>query len=222
LRGGECDDDDQGEDDQDDDVQGAVSDDDDDDEEGECVLSCAAVVTGQPIQVRLTSAAVPLTATEVRQGDEEEDDLAADQSDPDIEIEAPVQALDPTAQTIQVLGLTVFVGGAEFDGDDDCDDNDDGDDDGSGDDPAADQDCGEPVDLSDLLVGQFVEVELASSLPPFSATEVELQHSGNDVDVEVEGPDGSEIDDADSNGAPLNDLTIHIKTKVKVARHTAT
>lgn len=216
LSGGECDDDDdQGDDDQGDDVQGALNDDEGDDDQGECVLTCADLVAGQSVQVRLTSDAVPLTATEVRQSneDDEGDDLSDDDSDSAVEVVAPIQDVDAAAQTIQVLGLPVFVGGAEFDGD--CDDDEDGDDD-----VAADHNC-EPVDLGDLLVGQFVKVELASSLPPFSATEVELQHSDSDVDVEVEGPDGDEIDDTDSQGTPLNDLTVHVKTKVKIAKRTA-
>lgn len=215
----DCEDDDDGEDDDGEDDDGEDGDLHDGDDDGDSTLTCAALVPGRAVGVRLASDVTPLAATEVRQADEldDEDDEEGEDEDQEVEIEAPVQDIDGTAETIRLLGLTVDVSDAEFEGDDDFEDHDDteGDDDSEGDDrhgEGDDDDCGDPVDLSDLIVGQFVEVELASSHPPFSATEVEIQNFSNQVQVVVESPDGQPVGDS------MNDLTVDVVTKVRIPK----
>ena len=165
---------------------------DDDDDDGEDggggsggAGSCEALVAGQSVAVKLASDASPLVATKVEQeGDDEE-----------TEIKAPLQTADATAMTITVLGLTIDVSSAEIEGADDDDS----------------EDSGQPVDLTQLVAGQFVEVELdAAQLPNLVATELEVKNFGNGVDVEVDDPSGEEIEDVD------DDLEVDVTSTVKV------
>ena len=157
--------------------------------------SCEALVAGQFVTVKLTSDAPPLVGTKIEQDDDGEE----------AEIKAPLQAVDATAMTITVLGLTIDVSGAEIEGADD-DDSETG---------------GQPVDLSQLVVGQFIEVELdAAQLPTLVATELEVKNFGNVVDVEVEDPDGDAIEDVDDDGDPVNDIEVDVTETVKVQNPT--
>ena len=84
-----------------------------------------------------------------------------------------------------------------------------GDDDGDGGEEA--------VDLTKLVAGSFVEVALDPTvLPMLVATEVEIENSGDHVDVEVVGPDGREIDDRDEAGNPVNDVDVRVAETVKM------
>jgi hypothetical protein len=223
LRGDDCDDDDdddEGEDEHDDDLMNN-DDDDDDDDQGDCRLACEDLVAGQAVEVRMASDIPPLVATEVRveSGDDDDDDedLLNGSDEEEVEIEAPIQAIDEVGRTIRVLGLTVNVGGAEIEGEDDCEhDDDDEDDDLATGSLLDDDDCEVQAGFEDLIVGQFVEVELASSLPPFSATEVEIEDFSNQVEVDVEAPDGEDLEEIVASS--LSDFTISIKTRVKIQK----
>src|SRR5262249_6379182 len=88
--------------------------------------------------------------------------------------------------TITILGLVIDISQAEIGGDDD----EQGDDDSQGDEPSA------PIQL---IAGQFVEVKLASNVPPLVATEIEVKNSGTGIEVEVVDQNGDEIDDDDDD-----------------------
>ena len=159
------------------------------DDEG--ASSCAALVSGQPVEVQLASDIAPLVATQVGQ----------EGGDSEVEIKAPLQASDGTAPTITVLGLTIGVGGATLDGADD-----------------EDTDVSnQTIDLSQLVVGQFVEVKLdAGQLPALVATELEVKNFSNEIEVEVEDEDGTEVDDVDDNGDAVDDVEVDVTETVKV------
>jgi hypothetical protein len=168
-----------------------------DDEKGG--LGCADLIMGQTVKVELLNDTAPLKAAEVevRGGDE------SDESE--LKVEAPVQSVTPKdGETfISVLGLDIDVTHAALEGDDD------GGDDGDGGEEA--------VDLTKLVAGSFVEVELDPTvLPMLVATEVEIENSGDHVDVEVVGPDGREIDDRDEAGNPVNDVDVRVAETVKM------
>jgi uncharacterized protein DUF5666 len=135
--------------------------------------TCADLVVGQTVEVRLVSDSTPLAASEVSQGSDEGD----------VSIQAPIQNVDVTGKTITVLGLTIDVSQANVDGNDD--DSEDG---GS-----------QPVDLTQLMPGQVVEVQLSSSQAPFTATALEVKNFANQVEMEIEDESGNPVDDADED-----------------------
>lgn len=143
------------------------------------VVNCAALVVGQLVEVKLASD-IPNTTTGLLTALKVESE-GEDCEDGDcVEIEAPIQAADPVGQTITVLGLVIDVSQAEIEGDDD----------GEDDQPAA------PIQL---IVGQFVEVELASNQAPLVATEVEVKNSGTGIEIEIVDQNGNEIEDDDDD-----------------------
>jgi len=150
---------------------------------------CSALIAGQSVEVKLASDAAPLSATEVSQS-----------GDDGIEIKAPVQSADATGQTITVLGLTVNVANANMGGDDHAGD-----------------DSGETVDLTQVMPGQFVEMQLdASQLPALVATELHVRNFTNQVEVEVDDSTGQQIDDTDDTGAPADDVEVEVDETVMV------
>jgi hypothetical protein len=177
------------------DIGAAKFDDEDDDDAVASAVGCAGLVVGQVVEVELASD-LPnattglLTALKLEAEDEECDDEC-------VEIEAPIQAADPVGQTITVLGLTIDISQAEIDGDDHENE-------------AETSDDGEghtPVDPSQLIVGQFVEVKLASNQAPLTATELEIKNFGNCVEVHVVDQNGNEIDDEDDDVQVVVSLT---------------
>jgi hypothetical protein len=138
-------------------------------EEGE-IFNCASLVVGDIVEVELAS------------------DVAAEgegcDDDDCVEIEAPIQSVDAVAHTITILGLTIDISQAEIDGDDEGEQADHSE--GEDDQPAA------PLTL---IAGQFVEVKLASNVPPLVATEIEVKNSGTGIEVEIVDQNGNEIDD---------------------------
>ena len=69
----------------------------------------------------------------------------------------------------------------------------------------------QPIDLSQLIVGQFVEVQLdASQLPALVATDLEVKNFANQVEVEVDDQSGNEVSDA------TNDVQVGVKETVLV------
>ena len=142
---------------------------------------CAALVANQPVEVKLASDSTPLAATEVSQGGD----------DNEVKVEAPIQMVDVTGMTITALGLVVDVSQANMGGADD--DSQDGN--------------SQPIDLTQVMQGQFVEMSLASSQPPLSATEVQVRNFANQVEVEVDDSNGQQVDDMDDNGNPSMTLT---------------
>ncbi len=154
-----------------------------DDEDGAGgALACAGLTLGRVVEVELASD-IPnattglLTALKVdAEGEECDDDC--------VEIEAPLQAVDPIGHTITVLGLVIDISQAEIEGDDEGDDEGDGQ---------------QPADASQLIVGQLVEAKLASNLPPFVATELEIKHFNNGVEIEIVDQNGDEVEDDDDD-----------------------
>jgi hypothetical protein len=149
---------------------------------------CAALVIGQSVEVKLSSDTPDsngnLDATEVHQNGE----------DGEVKIEAPIQTFDATAQTISVLALTIDVSTANLDG---ADDN-------------SSDGNSQAIDFTQLMMGQFVEMQLASNQPPLSATEVQVLNFTNQVEVEVDDSSGNPVDDSN------DDVGVQVTETVKV------
>ena len=161
----------------------------DDGEDGEdSDGGCAGLVPGKLVRVVLASDTTPLVAILVKQHDGEDDG----EDGGTVEIKAPLQADDSTAQTVTLLGLTIDVSTAGLDG-------------GT-----------PPIDFTKLVVGQVAEVHLdASKLPALVATNLQVTNVGSDVDVEVDDPSGTEVDDPD------DDVDIDV-TETVVTKHAGT
>ena len=81
----------------------------------------------------------------------------------------------------------------------------------------------QPLDLSQLMVGQSVEARLdASKLPSLVATRLEVKNFTNQVQVEVDDTNGTEVDDVDENGQPMNDVNMSVTETVKVQNPSGT
>jgi len=155
---------------------------------------CAALVANQPVEVKLASDSTPLAATEVSQGGD----------DNEVKVEAPIQMVDVTGMTITALGLVVDVSQANMGGaDDDWQDGN-----------------SQPIDLTQVMQGQFVEMSLASNQPPLSATEVQVRNFANQVEVEVDDSHGRQVDDMDDNGDPVDDVDVEVDESVTVQNTT--
>jgi hypothetical protein len=50
-----------------------------------------------------------------------------------------------------------------------------------------------------LIVGQFVEVKLASNQPPLTATEIEIKNFATGVEIDVVDASGNDVDDDDDD-----------------------
>lgn len=152
----------------------------------QATVSCGSLVIGQTVEVKLTGDAAPLTAVEVRQ----------DGSAVEPEIQAPVQAI--AAQSIMLLGLSIDISGAGLDGADD-----------SG-------ESSQPIDPTQLVIGQFVEVKLASTSAPLEATALELKNFTNRLILDLSDADGNAINDVDANGNSLDDIQVDVSDMVIV------
>ena len=178
-------------------------------EEGE-TLNCAALLVGESVEIKLGSD-VPnattglLTAVKLEAEGEECDD------DDCVEIEAPIQSVDPIGHTITILGLVIDISQAEIEGDDEGElaDHNEGEDD-------------QPSAPITLIAGQFVEVKLASNVPPLVATEVEVKNSGTGIEVEIVDQNGDEIEDDDDDIQVVATVTPSNKSDVKGGKKTLT
>jgi Domain of unknown function (DUF5666) len=154
-------------------------------DEGE-TFSCASLIVGDMIEVELASDVANtttglLTAVKLEaEGEQCDDDC--------VELEAPIQSVDTIGHTITILGLTIDISQAEIEGDEEGEqaDSNEGEDD-------------QPSAPLTLIAGQFVEVKLASSQLPLTATEVEVKNSGTGIEVEIVDQNGHEIDDDDDD-----------------------
>lgn len=172
-------------------------------------LTCADLADGQMVEVKLATdlttgeLVIPLSATEVDIGGGECEDDICDA----LKIAAPLQTIDtsvPDVPKVTVLGLVVDISQASLEGADDGDtegDNQEGDIEGGN----------QPVDVSQLLVGQFVELTLDSSTPPLVANTLEVKNFTNQIDVDVIDEDGNQVDDGD-----VNDVEVDVQVTAKV------
>jgi len=167
--------------DMDDDANDDVDDDADDDS-----LTCPdlLLLVGKVVTVKLSSDIPDLTtgllsATKI----EIEDDESEDGLGEDVKISAPIQAIAgaPTPTSITVLGLNVDISTAILEGDDDEDSDENN----------------QPVDLTQLIVGQFAEISLVSNQLPLVAKELEIRNFTNEVDIDLDDENGDDIDDDD-------------------------
>ena len=161
---------------------------DDDQGGGDTPPSCADLVVGQPVVVTFASDAAPLVATSVKQRGDGEDD---GEPDADVEIKAPLQAVDSTLLTVTLLGLTIDASTATIEGND-----------GEGDEI--------PTDLTQAMPGEFADVLLdTTKLPALVATHVEIRI---DTVVVLQAP----LDAADCAATPptitVLGLTIDVST----------
>lgn len=180
-----------------DDAEGEDEMDDDGEENDDVPATCADLLVGRTVEVKLASDLAPLVATEVEQEDDEDE----------IEIKGPIQAADPMLGTITVLGLSIDISTARVEG---CDDEDD--------------DYGnQGIDPATLMVGQFVEVELdPNALPDLVAAELEVKNYANTVEVEIEDALGNEVDDLDEDGQPMQTVTVEVTQTVRTATYVPT
>jgi hypothetical protein len=155
---------------------------------------CTALLANQGVEVKLASDSTPLTATRVSRGG----------GDNEVKVEAPIQFVDATANTITALGLVVDVSQANV---------------GGADDHSQDGNS-QPIDLTQVMQGQFVEMSLASNQPPLSATEVRVLNFANQVEVEVDDSNGQQVDDTDDNGNPVDDVEVEVDETVVVQNPT--
>lgn len=154
--------------------------------------TCADLLVGSPVEVKLASDAAPLAAVQVEQEDGDEDGL---------KIKAPIQAVDPALGTITLLGVPVDITTARVEGSDDEDDdvNNQG------------------IDPTTLMAGQFVEVTLDRNvLPDLVAVHLEVKNFTNSVEVEIEDSLGNEVDDVDDDGQPLSTVTVSVTQSVRL------
>lgn len=152
--------------------------------------SCGTLVLGQTVEVTLAGDAAPLAAIDVRQD--------GNQTEP--ELQAPVQAID--AGAITLLGLNVDVSGAGLDGSDDT------------------GVSSQPIALTQLVTGQFVEVELGSASAPLKAAALEVKNFANQLQLDVRDANGNAIDDVDVNRDPVDDVQVDISDMVIVQSST--
>ena len=134
--------------------------------------ACTELIPGARVEAKLVDDIDPLTALEVEQEGDDDDDGS--------ELQAPLQAVDPASGQITVLGLNIDASAAALDGeDDDCD-----------------EDGAQPLDLSQLTLGQFVEVHLdESKLPALVASRLEVKNFTNQIEIDLEDEHGEDIDD---------------------------
>lgn len=164
---------------------------------GAAAFTCLDLKLGQLVKVILASDVSDpntgfLTAVAIEmEGDEENTGAEA-------EITAPIQAVDPNGASVTVLGLVIDISQAKIEGADDEDR----------------QGNNQPADVTQLMVGQFVELKLGSSQPPLFATELEVKAFSNQVDVEVDDEDGNEVDDGDEDTVQVNVQEL-VKVKAK-------
>ena len=173
-------------------------------------MSCSDLAVGQNVAVQLVNDTAPLAATQLkvsRMGD--------------VRLAGPIQMTDPNAQTLTLFGLTIDASSAvtggfgcgEGGGGDQGDDGQDGN--AQGEDHF--QQPPTPVDLTQLGVGQFVVVRLdPTRLPALVATRIDLQSSGDEVEVELQDQDGQEVDD-DSDSVQVTvdqKVTMMVQTTV--------
>jgi hypothetical protein len=184
--------------------------------------TCADLIPGQGVEVKLASDMPdPITgllvAVEVKV---EDDECEGDDDHDSVKVEAPLQAIDTISNTVTVLGLVIDISQAELEGDDDDEDkyedkhhlarHSDNDD---------DDDCDEPpLDITQLIVGQFVEIKLVSAQPPLLATKLEVKNFDNEVEVEVEDQDDADDDDIEIDVA----VTTLVKANKKAVKKVLT
>lgn len=161
-------------------------------------LTCAdlMVAVGQVVEVKLASD-IPapntpfLLATEVDIGGGECEDEVCDA----VKITAPLQSIDANGTSVTVLGLVVDISQAILEGADDEDT----------------EGNNQPIDVSQLIEGQFVELTLASNKPPLVATALEVKNFSNQVEVEVIDENGNQVDDGD-----VDDVEVDVQVTTKV------
>jgi len=173
-------------------------------------LDCTQLAPNEVVKVELASdTTASLKATKIELRGSDEGDEAGDGGDENVvKVQAPFEGLTTVGAStgIILLGgrLTIDVTHAVLEG---ADDESDGDE--------------QPIDLTTLMTGTFVEVTLdlmlTSDIPgAFVATTLEVKNFTNHVDVEVLGPDGEVVDDRDAAGNPVNDVRVELTETVKV------
>jgi hypothetical protein len=179
---------------------------DDDDDDGPSIPgACSGLVLGALTEAKLVDDQDPLTALKVEQGEDDDHDGT--------ELQAPLQEIDPASGQITLLGLKIDASTAALDGaGDDCDDHDDDDDDSE-----------PPLDLGQLVPGQFVEVRLdEAKLPALVATRLEVKNFDNQIEVDLEDEHGEDIDDDSPTVAVNAAVTVLVRVPTGKGKATRT
>ena len=66
------------------------------------------------------------------------------------------------------------------------------------------------------MVGQSVEVTLASNVAPLAATEVEVKNFTNQLQIDLTDPDGNPVGDVGVDGKPVTDVQVDVVQTVPV------
>src|SRR5262245_49049530 len=164
----------------------------DDDEQGGAAASCADLAVGQLVKVTLSSD-VPDPMTGFLSAVEVELETGGK-----VEIQGPLQAVDPNAPSVTVLGLIVDIHDAEVE-----------DDHGEAEDDEHDEGVGAPIDPIHLMVGQTVELELVSSQPPLTANSIEVKNFDNEVEIHLKDGNADENDDEEVEIEIMEKVVVH-------------
>ena len=166
---------------------------DDDDQAPPTTNGCSSLTVGSPVELTLTSDTDPLAATKVESG----------HCEGKAELVGPIQGVDTGNHTLTLYGLTIDASQATAEGEDDDDQ------------PAV------PVDLTQLSVGQFVEVRLDDNqLPALVATEIEVKNFTNEVTVDVEDENGQMVNDSSDSVDVSVDQTVVVTVTSKAKNGT--
>lgn len=107
-------------------------------------------------------------------------------------IEGPIQAVDPDAQTVTILGLVIDLSALD-----------------------------PPADFQTLFAGLFVEVKLAGDAAPLQATEIEVNCDDNELEIELveteDDDDGDDEDEGEDEDEQEDEYEVCIDEKVAVA-----
>lgn len=155
-------------------------------EDGDDDSLCANdLVVGAYIRVKLASDAEPLVAAKA--------EFMEGYDVGEVWIEGPLQAVDPDAQTVTILGLVIDLSALDPE------------------DP--------PLDLQTLFAGLFVEVELAGDAAPLQATEIEVNCDDNELEIELveTEDDGDDEDEGEDEDEQEDEYEVCIDEKVAVA-----
>lgn len=152
--------------------------------------------------------------------------LSDESNNLEIAIVGPLDAVDTTANTITVLGLTIAVPASALGNDDNNESNDSNDDGENGD------SGGTPITLASFVPGMIVKVKLASDATPLTATELSEEGAYDDhikilaplqavdtiantvtmlglkIDISTASFDGSNDDDSQTVSTTVADLAV--------------
>jgi hypothetical protein len=136
---------------------------------------CTDFVVGEQVEARLASDIAGATSGNLKAGRVKSNG----NSGAPPRLKGPIQAISADKSDMRILGKKVDISQGRLEGMDD----------------SMHPNHNVPADPSQMIVGQFVQVRLVGSTPPFVAEEVEIENFKNEIEVELENEHGVEIHD---------------------------